>query len=211
MVNLEEVYRHAERPITAWIIAAFAATAGLIVLQTFLSPFLVMALLASVLFVWLALWRPIWVVGFLAIYLPLESVLLKFVPDEVYLFARYFPEGLIYLLAIVLLTKLAFKKIRFRPSPMDSPLALFILILVASAAINAVSPSIAVLGMRQILRFVLLVPMVMLLQPSKFFIRRLTIGLFIVAGLEAILGLLQAVFGAPLDLFLLPADAPTFR
>ena len=63
----------------------------------FLSPGLVVALTLAILIVCIAFVRPQAVLFGLLAYLPFEPFLLKWVPDSIYLFARYGSEMVVYL------------------------------------------------------------------------------------------------------------------
>ncbi|MDP3985718.1 MAG: O-antigen ligase family protein [bacterium] len=165
-----------------------------------------LALVMTVGFFALTLRRPRWVLGFLAVWIPLEPFLLKFVPDELYLYARYFSEGLIYLLALTLVLRIAFGEKKIKQTPIDLPFVLFLLVLVASVVVNFVSPTVAVLGIRQILRFLILFFAVVYLYPPTEFIRKLTGVMLLVVCLQSLIGIAQAVVGAPLDDFLIPSE-----
>ncbi len=184
--------------------------AFLISLQLFASAWLVpIVVLALVGAVW-AVRHPLTALFALAVYLPFEPLLLKFLPDAVYVFVRYVPEILIYCLVALVLWRLASGRARWHPSPLDVPFAIFLVILAASSLINAVPPFVAVLGIRQIIRFILLFFIVRQLEPDQAYIRRLTIALFGVAAFEAALGLIQHFAGGQLDAFLLPSAARQF-
>lgn len=176
----------------------------------FVSPLVVLAILLSAAVVAVSVHRPLLTLGFLAVYLPFETMILKFTPDEIYVYARFFPEILIYLLAGVVLWRLLNGSARPRHTPVDLPFILFIVILLASALINAVDPSVAVLGARQILRFVLVFFVAVYLKPDRPYIKRLTGIMLGVVGIEALVGLTQSFVGGPLDALLLPSEARTF-
>lgn len=154
--------------------------------------------------------RPTWTLLFLAVYLPFESFILKFIPDEIYFFARFFSEILIYLLALVTIWLVLSGKKKLKQTPVGLPFVLFVVVLIASAAINTVVPTTALLGLRQILRFMIVLFVVVYLNPPKTFIKHLTFVMFGVLIFTAGLGIMQGIIGAPLDNFLLPADARTF-
>ena len=166
-------------------------------------------LLLALGFVALTLYRPLATLAALALYLPFESVLLKLVPDNVYVYARFFSEGLIYVLAAVVIWRALTGSIRLRSTQADLPFILFLVILAASVAINAVSPTVAILGTRQIIRFVLVFFIAVQLRPSRDYVRNLTLALFAVVGFESILGIVQSLSGGSLDAILLPSDAHT--
>lgn len=207
MLNLRTVYRHAEEHTTRYIGGLFLFLALLILLQTIFSPTIVIAAVFFSAAIFLTMIRPLWVLGFLAVYLPFESLVLKFTPNDAYVIVRYASELLIYVIAAVILLRVAVRSIKLSTSPIDLPFVLFVGTLIASALINLVSPSVAILGMRQILRFMLVFFLVIYLKPSKNYIRTLTMILFGIVFFECGLGFLQPLIGERLDLFLLPSES----
>lgn len=210
MINLRAVYREAEEHTTAYILALFALLGIFIVAQSVFSPYVVLSLLLSAAFLIVTFARPLWTVLILAVYLPFEPFVLKFTPDEIYVFARYFSECLIYLLCAVVIWRLLIRAQKMQQSIIDLPFALFVFLLISSAVINAVEPTVAILGLRQILRFVLVFFIVVQLRPSKNYIRLMTAIMLGVVCFEAGLGLAQSVIGGPLDELLLPYESRTF-
>lgn len=209
MINLRAVYRRAEEHTALAAAILFLLLGFLILLQSFFSPALVLSGVIGVCLVIVSFVRPEITLGILAVYLPFESVLLKFVPDEVYLFARYGSELLIYLVAGVVIFSLLSGKKQYHQTPFDLPFFLFVLVLLASSLVNLVPPTIAILGLRQILRFMILFFLVAFIKPSKAFIRKLTWILFGILVFQCALGLAQSFVGEPLDQFLLPSQERT--
>jgi len=210
MLNFRSLYRHAEEHTGHMIGSLFFLLAILLLLQTLFSPTIVIGGLLVIGGVVLTFVRPLWVLGFLALYLPFESFLLKFAPDELYVLARYASEGLIYLLVAVVLFRVLLRYQKFPSSPIDLPFVLFLLTIITSIVVNFVSPSIAILGTRQIIRFILVFFLVLFFKPSKQYIRTLTFLLFGVVFFECGLGIMQSFIGEPLDLLLLPSEARSF-
>ncbi|OGL95849.1 hypothetical protein A2348_00360 [Candidatus Uhrbacteria bacterium RIFOXYB12_FULL_58_10] len=182
----------------------------LIGLLFFVSPLAVLAISSFVGVMALTVRRPLVTLAFLAVYLPFETIVLKFTPDDIYVYARYFSEILIYLLAAVVIWRLVSGASRARSTPIDLPFILFLVILLASALINAVEPSIAILGTRQIIRFILIFFIVVYLRPDRAYVKRLTAVMLVIVGAESLVGLTQSFVGGPLDALLLPSDARTF-
>jgi len=183
----------------------------LVVLGTvFFSPLTVLMVLLGCGLVAMTILRPLWSLTLLSIFLPFEPFVLKWIPDEVYLYARLFSEALIYLLFTVALVRQLLGDKKFPSTPINFPFALFVLALIASAVVNLVHPTIALVGMRQILRFILIFFTVVLLKPSRTFIHRLTLLLFLIVSVQAAIGVSQAFIGEPLDTFLLPSQSRSF-
>lgn len=166
-----------------------------------------LALLLFISFVVLTFSRPLFMLALLSVYLPFESLVLKFVPNELYAFARYGSEGLIYVLAAVVIWRVLSGTIRLRSTSADLPFLLFVVILVTSALIHAVSPSVAVLGLRQILRFVLVFFIVVYLRPDRDYIRTLALVMLGIVGIQSLIALVQSFAGGSLDAFLLPSES----
>ena len=209
MINLRAVYKRAEEHTALATVFLFLLLAFLIVLQSIFSPALVLSGVLGGLLVIVAFLRPQFALGFLAVYLPFESIILKFTPDDVYVFARYGSELLIYLVALVVLIRILSGKKTYQQTPFDLPFALFVLVLLASALVNLVSPTVAILGLRQILRFMIIFFLVVQIAPTKTFIKNLTWVMFGVVVIQSMLGILQFIIGEPLDQFLLPSESRT--
>ena len=169
-------------------------------------PWKVVVLLVSVAVIAAAFARPTWVILFLALYSPFEPFLLKFVPDNLYIYARYFSEGLIYILLVSVALRLFVRDRRLVATPLDLPFVFFILVALTSIIVNAVPPVYGLLGVRQIIRFILLFFLTVYLDPDTPFIKRVTNFMFVIVLFQGVLGFLQSVIGAPLDEFLIPSE-----
>ncbi|MBI2485315.1 O-antigen ligase family protein [Candidatus Uhrbacteria bacterium] len=189
-----------------WIIFTTALT---IVLAVFLSPITALAVLIGILCFGVALLRPLWILAGLALYFPLEPFVLKFVPDHLFVYARFFPEVLLYGVAGVAIVSVLASS-RRTCTPLDLPFALFLVTMLASIVINLLPPETALLGARQILRFPIVYFAAVYLHPSRTFMKRLTIALLALALAEAGLGILQAIVGERLDTLLFPSEGRFF-
>lgn len=187
--------------------SVFAAGALLFCLSVvFISPWKVLAFFLCMGLLAVVYARPGWMLAFLAVYIPFEPFLLKFVPDDLYIFAKYFSEALIYLLLASVLIRRYLSQEKRPTTPLDLPFALLVLVGIASAVANAVPPTIAVLGLRQIIRFMLLFFAAAALSPSRGYMRKMTMLMLGVVVFESGLGVLQAVTNGALDAFLLPSQ-----
>lgn len=207
MINLRTVYKRAEEHTTLVIFGLFGILGSLIILQSIFSPSIVLSILLTFAAIILSFVRPLWIVSFLACYMPFESLILKFVPDDAYLFVRYASETLIYVLVVVVFLRLLSGSTKLKQTILDLPFLLFVFVLIASAATNFVDPSIAALGIRQIIRFILVFFIIANLNPSKEYVKKLTIIMFAIVLFEASLGIVQSFVGEQLDIFLLPSEA----
>lgn len=210
MINLRSVYKRAEEHMGVIATLLFGLLAVLILLQSVFSVQMVFTILVGIILSAITFFRPHWTLGILAVYLPFESFLLKFIPDDTYLVARYGSEILIYVVAAAVLLHLLTGAKKYKTTEFDLPFFLFVLTLLGSALINFVEPSALVLGVRQIIRFMLVFFLVIQIGPSKEFIWKLTWIMFIVVAAQSVIGIMQAIVGAPLDNFLLPSEERNF-
>jgi len=208
--DLRTTYRLSEEYSQIAIIALFVLVSGALLGTIFLSPSLVMAAVFGTLVVVVTFFRPTWSLAFLLLYLPFEPFLLKWIPDDIYVYARFFSELLIYLIALSTIWKLVVRDVKFRSTSIDIPFIIFLVLILTSAVINAVEPMDTLLGTRQIIRFMLLFFITVNLAPTKKWIRVTFGALFVVLGIQVLLGLSQAVVGQPLDSFLLPTARRTY-
>lgn len=209
MINLRPVYKRAEEHMNLAIGGLFVLLILLILLQSIFSPELILSAAVVSAVIVMTVRAPSYTLALIAVYLPFESIVLKFTPDEVYVFARYFAEGLIYLVAFVVLWRFISGRLKYEHTPIDLPMLFFVLVLTASIAVNFVHPLTAFLGLRQILRFILVFFLVMQLKPEKKFIQYLTIVMMGIVLFQSALGIIQSFAGETLDAFLLPSEERT--
>lgn len=136
----------------------------------------------------------------LVVFLPFEPLLLKYIPAEFVLFFRLIPEAVIGALLIR-----GFVEARTRAEiidPIRYSLFLLLGLSLISALLNRVEPVTAVIGLRQIFRFILLYQAAVLYGLNR---RKVLITLSVVGAIavfESVLGIIQALIGARLDSFL---------
>lgn len=183
-------------------IAAFVALAH---------PWRAVALIAIAGVAYFGFTRPQTLILILAAYTPLEPFLLKFVPDDIYVYARYFSEGMIYLLLAVAIARQLGRGRRPEVTPVGLPFIAFLVVALASLLVNDVNLAVGLLGLRQIIRFMLLYFAAVNLDLGQRFARRLTVVMFAVAVFEAVLGIVQAAAQGALDEFLIPSERKFFE
>jgi hypothetical protein len=137
--------------------------------------------------------------------------LLKWIPDGPYVYARGFSEGLVYTIfflaaayRLVGQREVGKKKKKF--SPLTIPFLLFLLAAAVSSFLNDTNPVIALFGIRQLGRWVLLFFAAAWLSPHKMWIKKLTLTLFVVVALQSIVGMGQALTHGAWDAFFLPSE-----
>lgn len=192
-----------------WCVLASSAMLAAVAVLT--SPLKVLAVAITLIAIGLSVIRPYLVVVALALWTPFEPFLLKFVPDELYVYARYFPEALIYLMAGLVIIHVLMEQRRLPRTPIDFPFVMFIVALFVSGVLNLVQPSVFVFGVRQIIRYLILYFAVVYLAPPKTRIRQTVLLLFGIAAFESALGIAQAALGGAIDAFLLPSGRKFFE
>lgn len=98
----------------------------------------------------------------------------------------------------------------FIRTPIDKPLAAFIIITAISAIINLTHPFYWIAGLRQIFRFTLLYYAVIYLKISKKQIKTIIIILISLLIFQSLIGASQAIIGKSADRFLLPGEQREF-
>lgn len=191
------------------MIVLFTLVGGALFLSLFTSPAVTIALVASVGLIALTWWKPQSVLLGLLAYLPFEPFILKWIPDDVYIFARYGSELVIYMLVGAVVLRMFWEEKKWKRSAFDVPFIFFLLAILASVVINLVDPTVALLGARQLIRFILLFFVVVQMAPSKKWMKSLLVVLTVVASSQVVLGGMQAITGGSLDTFLLPSERRT--
>ncbi len=162
----------------------------------------------------------------LLVWLVFESVLLRFIPDQSFLYIRFFPEVMTYSIFVrvifdrfflpliqqdaqhlssALLGVGAFERFdRLRGRLLLSLAALFF-IAVFSMIANGVDPLIGLLGIRQVVRFLFLAIILLYIDiPTPFFAKAVRV-LCILFGVQIAIGLIQYATAGALDPYLIPA------
>lgn len=210
MINLRSVYAQSEEKTKQGVLLLFVALGFFLITQSLFSPSVALALLFFTVVIIVTFLFPMMTLGFLALYLPFEPFILKFVPDSIYLATRFFSEGLVYLVALVVLWRWFRGSLHIPRTTLDTPFVLFVISLVAAAVIHFVPLPIALLGLRQILRFMIVFFLVVSLRPTKTFIKKLTVALLVILLVQSVIGIAQSFVGEPLDQLLISSEDRTF-
>ncbi|MFH1610742.1 MAG: O-antigen ligase family protein, partial [Patescibacteria group bacterium] len=175
----------------------------------FLSSPAVFVLFAVLLVLYFSLKNPLNGVLFLAVYLPFETFLLKFVPEEIYVFARFAGEGLIVLMVLLLCFQYltGIRKFKYRKSGIDLIVILFLVIGLISIFYNSVELSVGLLSLRQLLRYALVFYLIIYLGADKKFVRKFVIVMAVVLVVQAGIGLSQLILPQSYSNFLLPSSS----
>jgi O-antigen ligase len=156
--------------------------------------------------------RPQWLILFLAAYIPFEPFILKFVPTDMYVYARYMSEGMVYLLFLSACVHMRQSGAQIKKSPVAYGIAFLFFTLSASIILNISTPlEVSVLGSRQIIRFVLLFFVAFVFLQEKMWIQRFFYLMAAVVVFESGIGIAQALSAGALDAFLIPAGPRFFN
>lgn len=144
----------------------------------------------------------------LLVWFPIETLVLRYTPASFYSLIKYFPEVLIYSTFFVSWFRFIDRKKRIFPAtPINPHLIVFLLICGVSLLSNWYSPTTWFLGIRQVLRFVLIFFIVLFENYSHDILKNfLKIGLVVVMG-EAALAVIQYLSGGFFDKYLFFTDS----
>ncbi len=209
MINLRSIYLAAQErtrfAVAGLVVLLVAGVCGIV----FFSPMLTLAASFALVVVFVSFVRPTWMLFALMMYLPFEPFLLKWVQDDVYVYAKYSSELVVYLLVAVVAWRLFSGVAVWRRSSVDVFLLIFLFLLVVTTLVNVSSTSVAVLGVRQIIRFIFLYVVTVQLAPSRKWVRALFYGLVVIVALQIVLASAQGIIGERVDTFLLPSERRT--
>jgi hypothetical protein len=144
----------------------------------------------------------------LLIWYPLETLVLRYTPVEYYAAVRYFPEVILYATFFISWVQYYLRTKRVFPSsPLNKWLLLYVLVAIISYVSNGYRAFIWILGVRQLVRFVLVFFIVLFEHFSNDVLKKfLWIGGVVIVA-EALLGIVQYVTGGALDSYLFFTDA----
>ncbi|MCL5960464.1 MAG: O-antigen ligase family protein, partial [Chloroflexi bacterium] len=161
-----------------------------------------MAAVAAAAMVAFILQRPRYLVYFLGFYTPFELFLIKWLPEMAGTVVRYGSEALL-LLSLVAIVLYRLQQRRFlKRTPLDIPLLFFVGFAVLSALLNGIRSEVALLGLRILLRYVVLYYLVVNISLSRERVVFLLRGLLVVAFIVAMVGVLEGFVGDPAHEFL---------
>ncbi|MFT9867396.1 O-antigen ligase family protein [Bacillus mobilis] len=141
---------------------------------------------------------------FLAVYLPFETVILNFIPGDLVTIVRYGTEFFSYIVLIPLIFKYIRLGKRISLNKGDKFLLFFIAACILTALINQVSIEIFTLGLRWLIRYVVVYCIIKLLDWNLIQIRRLIHFILGIGFIVEVIGILQYFFRGTLDQILAP-------
>jgi len=160
----------------------------------------------GVLILLLATSRPFWVVLLLALFMPFESFVLKFLPvsDQMYFVSQFLSEFMIYITFFILATKKIITGKTFVRTPIDVPLLVFISVTAISIAINRAPVEGSLLNLRPFLRYIVLYYLVVNLDINPEHVSTITRIVILIAVVQMLIGAVQIVGKGAINEILLP-------
>jgi hypothetical protein len=154
--------------------------------------------------VWLAVARLRAFVLFLALFIPFEGFLLKWLPAPAGTIARYVPEIILAIGMLKMIGQVSVGRKRWFVTGMEIPAAGLVLISVVSCRLNDISVVSGLLELRLILRYVFIALLLANVGVDRRFVRRLIIVVGVAAAIQAGIGFAQAVGKEPVYRFFAP-------
>lgn len=173
-----------------------------------LSPLLVTGAVVGLLALWVACSekRLKYALMAMALYMPFEEFILKWVPEGLFFYFRFGHFGLVAACFIVIVLR---RLVEGRPlwirTPIDTPLLLFLAISIISGVVNSVSLFGALISYQTFLRFIVLAfYLLFYIEFDRKDTVVLTKLLFVVVFIQCLIGIAQSVIGEPASKFLAP-------
>lgn len=164
--------------------------------------FLIVGLLVGVVIFIVLLPNTRTIVLLVVIYAPFELLVYKFLPAPLNTVSRYATEALLLLTFVALIADRLLRQKTWKKTPLDIPLLLFVGAGILSGLVNAVSPVVTLLGMRILLRYVLLYYLITQIGFDRKTIRPLLAGMLGAAIIVVGLGFAQSLLGQSVSDFL---------
>lgn len=143
----------------------------------------------------------------LAVFFPLEEFIEKWIPRGIlYESIRYGSEVILLTVLVWIIIKKSILQGRWKSTPIDLLLGLFLLIGLFSTIINDLPLLFPLLGLRPILRFIIVFYIIVQLGYNKLFSKRFVEICLLVATFVSGIAILQSIIGLPASEFLLPEN-----
>ncbi|MEE9552857.1 MAG: O-antigen ligase family protein [candidate division Zixibacteria bacterium] len=170
-----------------------------------LTPKLFGALLSLALFIYLWKHKEQFVI-FLLIYTPFEELILKMLPDASYAYVRFMWEGMLFVMMALMISENLFLSRRWKRSPIDIPALLFLGIWLVSTIDNSIPVISSLSVLKNIIRYVPIFYMIYNLKPDKIFLARIVRIIILVATIQSVICIGQAIEGDSLVEIFRPKD-----
>jgi hypothetical protein len=150
--------------------------------------------------------NPFYLIIFLALYLPIEDFMLKWLPvsEQAYILLRQIPDVLIIFMALIIFVKKALTNgsIIFIGKKTDFYLLLFLIVAIISIPLNQANVFVSLANIKALLRYVFLIYLILMIKPSEkdviTFWKAIKIGI----AVQILIGIMQYIGGYPIRDFL---------
>jgi len=138
-----------------------------------------------------------WIIFLLVIFVPFETLVLKYLPvsDLVYGYLRFAVEIIIYLLAGFLLARFIYLKKFPYGTSIDKPLLVFVGYALLITAINSAPLFQSFMGMRVLLRYIPLFYVLAFIRIEPFMVKRIFLAIILIAGIQGVITVYQHFYG----------------
>ncbi|MCM0647411.1 O-antigen ligase family protein [Clostridium swellfunianum] len=160
----------------------------------------ILLLLISIIFIS----KPILWIYFLCIYIPLETVILNFTPNNIVSLVRYGTEAFTYVILFFCLIRFLRNRRNIKLYSYDFYIFIFIIVCILSIAINRVNITIAILGLRWLIRYVAVYFILKLEDWHLSTHKKIFNVIYVTIVFELIVALFQFFFRERLDIILQP-------
>lgn len=144
----------------------------------------------------------------LTIWFAFETILLKLVPSDLLVFAKYAPEVFLYiLLASVLVQKISKDKFKFIKTPINAAFIAFIVVSLLSMLVNQTPIMVGLLGIRQLIRFVFVFYLILYSNISKKTIKNTLYIMIAIIAIQAVLAIAQYATHGAIDKYLISEES----
>lgn len=146
-----------------------------------------------------------YVLYFLIIWFAFENLILKYIVPDLVVYIKYLPEVTLYLVCLFLaIQKSAYGELKLIKTPINFAFLGIIFIALLSAIMNGVGAMTMILGIRQMIRFMLVFFLIVYAGISKKDVQNIILLLLGITGVQIILALGQFFSRGALDAYLLP-------
>lgn len=185
---------------------ASATVIGIVVSVFAISPLAIIILLTVPIIFFTVFWftqNPDKFIIFVAVFIPFEDFVIKWLPLSIQNYARYILEVLIVTIFLLVVLKYWHKRgLKWHRDILNFSLGIFLILSFLSAIANNVPIFIYFLSLKNLLRYMFLYYMLSFLNLPLSYIKRLTIIMISVAVVQAVLGITEEVVGLSVTNFL---------
>lgn len=188
MLSLAEQKPSVDNRVLLPVLAILIGTAAVF------APELFGALFALALFIYFWKHKERFVI-FLLIYTPFEELILKMLPDASYAYVRFMWEGMLFVMMALMIFENLFLSRRWKHSPIDILALSFLGIWLVSTIDNSIPVISSLSVLKNIIRYVPIFYIIYNLKPDKIFLARIVRIVILIAAIQSVICIGQAIEG----------------